>query len=58
MTERLNDIQRVFLARRLFCEWTGVTNMELAGAMWNSLSVEDRQVWLQRIDEGIRPETV
>lgn len=56
MAEQLTDAQRVFLARKLFCEWTGVTtHPELLQALWLNLSKEDRQVWLQRIDDGIRP---
>ena len=49
------DVQRTFLARSLFGEWTGVTNPELLQALWNNLSTEDRQVWLDRIDDGVRP---
>lgn len=56
MTERLDDVQRMFLARSLFGEWTEVTNPELLAALWKNLNAEDRQLWLQRIDDGMRPQ--
>lgn len=39
------------VARKLFDAWHGVTNPELAGALWYNLNAEDRQVWLDRADE-------
>jgi hypothetical protein len=55
MAKQPIDVQRTFLARAVFGEWTGVTNPELLQALWKNLSPEDRQVWLDRIDDGVRP---
>lgn len=38
-------------ARRLFAEWTGVTNPELLAALWNNLNDADRRFWLDRAGE-------
>lgn len=50
----MTDPQRVFLARKIFGEWTGVTHPELLAALWNNLSREDRHVWLERADEVLK----
>ena len=34
------------LARKLFTEWTRVTNGEILAALWHNLSAEDREHWL------------
>lgn len=47
----MTEGKRVWAARRLFGEWTGVTNLELLGALWNNLEPDDREVWLRRADE-------
>lgn len=56
MAERLSDIQRVYLARKLFQQSQKLTNLELTAAVWNSLNAEDRQLWLDRVDQGMRPD--
>lgn len=56
MTERLSDIQRVHLARKLFQQAERLTNPEVIAAFWNNLSPEDRQLWLDRVDQGMRPD--
>lgn len=48
------DPRRVWMARKLFREWTGVTNPELLAAVWNNLNREDRQVWLERADAALK----
>lgn len=45
-----SDPRRNEAARKLFAEWTGVTNPELLAALWNNLNVEDRQYWLNRVE--------
>lgn len=55
MAEQLSDIQRFYLARKLFQQWNGLTHTELATAMWNKLPPEDRQHWLDQVDAGVRP---
>lgn len=35
-------------ARKLFAQWTGVTNPELLAALWNNLNSGDRRFWIQR----------
>lgn len=56
MAERLSDIQRVYLARKLFQQAEKLTNPEVVAALWNNLSKEDRQLWLDRVDQGMRPD--
>lgn len=53
----MTDPQRYSLARRLFQQWTGLTHPELLGAVWNALSREDRQVWLDRADRELSPQS-
>lgn len=58
-TRRCSDpglARRTQRARQLFVEWTGVTNPELAAALWNNLNGPDRQHWLKLAgeDEGDR----
>ena len=40
-------------ARRLFDEWTGVTNPEIRSALWHNLSAEDRSHWCDRAEEEL-----
>ena len=47
------DALRLWQARALFREWTGVTHPDLLAARWHNLNREDRQVWLQRADEEL-----
>ena len=44
--------QRLQKARTLFIAWTGVTNPDLAAALWHNLSAHDRQHWLDLAAEG------
>jgi hypothetical protein len=54
----MTDSRRYWLARRLFQEWTAVTHPDLLAAMWNSLSREDRQFWLERVDRQLTEMTL
>lgn len=56
MVERLSDIQRVYLARKLFQQAEKLTHPEVIAVFWNNLSAEDRQLWLDRVDQGMRPD--
>ena len=56
MAERLSGIQRVHLARKLFQQAEKLTNPEVTAAFWNNLCPEDRQLWLDRVDQGVRPD--
>ncbi len=44
----MTEITRLAVARRMFANWTGVTNPELLAALWSNLSAGDRAVWIER----------
>jgi len=50
----MTEGQRLTVARRLFGDWTGVTNPDLLAALWGNLSPNDRDIWLKRADEADR----
>lgn len=48
----MTEGQRLTVARRLFGDWTGVTNPDLLATLWGNLSPDDRDIWLKRADEA------
>lgn len=54
----MTDSRRYSLARKLFQEWTAVTHPDLLAALWNSLSREDRQFWVERADRQLAEMTL
>jgi hypothetical protein len=54
----MTDLRRYWLARSLFQAWMAVTHPDLLAAMWNSLSREDRQFWLERADRQLTEMTL